>query len=163
MTSSAGRLFDAVAGVLGLCDTASYEGQAAVRLQGLAESAGSPCGVYPVPVQEDAEGALVLDTGALFRAVVEDLLRGHEPKIIARRFHESLAVALARTCRRLRAETGIGRVVLSGGVFQNLLLLKLVEQELGSGGFEVLSHRLVPPNDAGVALGQAAVALARLA
>jgi hydrogenase maturation protein HypF len=157
LTSSAGRLFDAVAAVLGVRDAINYEGQAAVELEQLAdplEPAGYSAGI--------SEGDQLRVTGAdLIRAVVDDIRAGVLPEIVAARFHNGVADAIARTCAILRARTGLGVVALSGGVFQNLLLLERTAGRLEDGGFRVLVHGRVPPNDGGISLGQAAVAAAR--
>jgi hydrogenase maturation protein HypF len=157
LTSSAGRLFDAVAAVLGVRDAINYEGQAAVELEQLAdplEPAGYSAGI--------SEGDQLRVTGAdLIRAVVDDIRAGVLPEIVAARFHNGVADAIARTCAILRARTGLGVVALSGGVFQNLLLLDRTARRLEDGGFRVLVHGRVPPNDGGISLGQVAVAAAR--
>ena len=157
-TSSAGRLFDAVAAIVGVRDAINYEGQAAVELEQLADPAersGYPCGV--------AEGEQLRVLGAdLIRAVVDDTLRGGvSPAIVAARFHQGVADAITRTCGLLRDRSGLGVVALSGGVFQNLLLLDAAASRLESAGFRVLVHGRVPPNDGGISLGQVAVAGAR--
>ncbi|MDQ3752966.1 MAG: carbamoyltransferase HypF [Actinomycetota bacterium] len=150
-TSSAGRLFDAVAALCGLRDRVSYEGQAAAEL----EQAADPTAVaaYPFPLVGGA-----LDGAALVRAVAEDLIGGSPVAEVAARFHNGLAEGLRRACERVRAEQGLATVALSGGSWQNLLLLERVTRGLEDAGFEVLIHRRVPPNDGGVALGQAVVA-----
>src|SRR5262249_25848579 len=151
--------FDAVAALLGVRDTVSYEGQAAVELEWLAwaapetEEEGYVCGLAA-----GAEGALVVDTRPLVRAVVADLERGMDRRVIARRFHVGLADVIALVCDRLREETGLDVVALSGGVFMNVLLTGLATRRLTEAGFRVLRHERVPPNDGGLALGQAAVA-----
>jgi hydrogenase maturation protein HypF len=175
LTSSAGRLFDAVAALLGVRDAVTYEGQAAIELEQLAdptETSGYPAGVLPgdapacsarvVPgaVALAAGDALVIQAGDLVRAVVDDLHAGAAPATIAARFHNGLAAAARGCCVRLRDRTGIGTVALSGGVFQNRLLLDRLTGELGRHGFRVLTHHRVPPNDGGISLGQAAIAAA---
>ncbi|MEU4407229.1 carbamoyltransferase HypF [Streptosporangium sp. NPDC023963] len=158
LTSSAGRLFDAVAAILGLRDTATYEGQAAIALEQCADPAER--GAYPAGTVD--EGALVtIQVADLVRAVVEDTRAGAVPALVSARFHNGLAAATAGVCARLRDETGLGTVALSGGVFQNRLLLEGLVAALGLRGFRVLTHRAVPPNDGGVSYGQAAVAAAR--
>jgi hypothetical protein len=157
LTSSPGRLFDAAAAVLGVRDAINYEGQAAVELEQLAdpgELAGYSAGI--------SEGEQVQVLGAdLIRAVVDDIRGGVSPAIAAARFHHGVADAIARTCAILRERTGLGVVALSGGVFQNLLLLDRTVSRLEGSGFRVLVHGRVPPNDGGISLGQAAVAAAR--
>jgi hydrogenase maturation protein HypF len=157
-TSSAGRLFDALASLLGLRDVNTYEGQAAVEL----EAASSAEGVepYPLPVEDEPT---VLDPRPLVRAVVEDVDRGVPTSVAGARIHETLAAGIAEACARVRRRTGLGTVALSGGCFQNRLLTLRASDRLRAAGFEVLLHARVPPNDGGIALGQAAVAAWRLA
>jgi hydrogenase maturation protein HypF len=177
LTSSAGRLFDAVAAIVGVRDFINYEGQAAIELEQLADSsepdsAGYRCGisvspVSPVslvsPVSSISEGEELRVIGAdLVRAVADDIGRGVARPTVAARFHHGVADAIARTCVLLRARTGLGVVALSGGVFQNLLLLDRTVRRLEAAGLRVLVHSQVPPNDGGISLGQVAVAGARL-
>ncbi|HJU01805.1 MAG TPA: carbamoyltransferase HypF, partial [Actinomycetes bacterium] len=159
VTSSAGRLFDAVAAILGVRDAVNYEGQAAVELEQLADPLER--GAYPVRVAPAGDGLLRLGGSDLVRAVVADLSAGLPSPLIAARFHNGLAAATVTACDVLREETGLGTVALSGGVFQNMLLLERTVASLEAGGFRVLTHSRVPPNDAGISLGQAAVAGAR--
>jgi hydrogenase maturation protein HypF len=160
LTSSAGRLFDAVAAVLGVRDVVSYEGQAAIELEQLADP--SERNAYPLDVEPaGAGGALRLLGTGLVRAVVADQAAGTPAPLIAARFHNGLAAGVLTVCRRLRAERGLDTVALSGGVFQNLLLLERCVGALEEGGFRILLHGRVPPNDGGISLGQAAVAGAR--
>jgi hydrogenase maturation protein HypF len=159
VTSSAGRLFDAVAAILGVRDAVNYEGQAAVELEQLADPVEAAA--YPVGVAPAGDGLLRLAGTDLVRAVVSDLSAGMPPPLIAARFHNGLAAATVAACTALREETGLGTVVLSGGVFQNMLLLERTVAGLEAEGFRVLTHSRVPPNDAGISLGQAAVAAAR--
>jgi hydrogenase maturation protein HypF len=145
-----------VAALLGLREVMTYEGQAAIELEGVAEGgvAGDP---YPLPVVAVGEG-LVLDWGPLLAALIADLEGGRAVADIAATFHLSLAVGTAGICRRIRAESGLGRVVLSGGVFQNRLLSEQLVTLLNDDDFQVFCHRLVPPGDGGLALGQAIIA-----
>src|SRR5262249_28112820 len=110
-----------------------------------------------------AEAPLVVDTRPLIRVVAQEAAKGVPAALIARRFHSTVVGLIALVCRQLRQETGIGTVVLSGGVFQSALLTREVQAPLGADGFGVYRHRLVPPNDGGLSLGQLAVAAARLA
>ncbi|HEX6209422.1 MAG TPA: carbamoyltransferase HypF [Methylomirabilota bacterium] len=160
LTSSAGRLFDAVASLLGLRDRAGFEAQAAMELEALAEPEADR--IYAARL-DDVEGALVVRTTDVVRGVVEDLLAEVPPSRIAARFHATLADVLARVCERIRAGTGLGAVALSGGVFQNAWLQAAAIGRLERSGFEVYTHGQVPANDGGLALGQAAVAARRLA
>jgi len=161
LTSSAGRLFDAVAAVLGVRDVVSYEGQAAIELEQLADPAEADG--YPIEVEQATGGAsgLLIRGTELIRAVVADAAAGTPGPVVASRFHNGLAQVVVEVCRRVRAERGLGAVALSGGVFQNLLLLERTVAGLEAAGFAVLLHGRVPPNDGGISLGQAAVAGAR--
>ena len=164
MTTSAGRLFDAVAALCGVRQTVSYEGQAAMELEYLSAPL-RPDGVYPFRVSDAAsnepEVPLEIDTRPLVAAIAEDVRYGTSAARIGRRFHSTLVEIIVAVCSRIRDNTGLGRVVLSGGVFTNELLSTDTAAELRSHSFEVLRHRLVPANDGGLSLGQLAVAAAR--
>ncbi len=155
-TSSCGRLFDAVASLLDCRQRITYEGQAAMELESLAESAG-PSGSYPYMVKSSAEGSQ-LDFRLTIEAIIEDIAAGEDKKSMARRFHTTIAVASADVCDKIRRAKGVSQVVLSGGVFQNRLLSEELQEILTQRGFQVYTHRLVPPNDGGIALGQAVIA-----
>ena len=157
VTSSAGRLFDAVSALLGIRDVTTFEGQAAIELEQHAdptETAG-----YPLDVTGDLP--LRLPAGAMIRAVVDDLRAGVATGAVAARFHNAVVGLLVGACERVRVERGLSLVALSGGVFQNVLLLERLVARLERAGFDVLTHRQVPCNDGGVSLGQVAVAAAR--
>jgi hydrogenase maturation protein HypF len=161
-TSSAGRLFDAVAAILGVRDAVNYEGQAAVELEQRADPAEP--GAYPLAIHKGEDVArepLRLDGADLIRAVVAEQKAGIDIATIAARFHNGLARAIVAACAVVRDEVGLTTVALSGGVFQNLLLLERTLAGLEARGFRVLVHERVPPNDGGISLGQAAVAGAR--
>jgi hydrogenase maturation protein HypF len=158
LTSSAGRLFDAVAAILGIRDSINYEGQAAVELEQRADLAER--GSYPAAVTDGP--ALQLHGVDLVRAVVADLHAGVPPEVIATRFHHGVADAIVRVCLMLRDSTGVSVAALSGGVFQNVLLLERTVAGLEHSGFRVLTHSRVPPNDGGISLGQVAIAAASL-
>jgi hydrogenase maturation protein HypF len=160
LTSSAGRLFDAIAALLGLRDEVQYEGQAAVELEMLAED--MPIEAYSFGLRCDRR-PMVVETKAMIRGVVDDLLSGEPAPRIAAKFHTTLAEIVLVVCGHIRELTSLGQVALSGGVFQNIHLLTLVVSRLMAHGFEVYTHRRVPPNDGGISLGQAAVANAILA
>ena len=157
-TSSAGRLFDAVAALLDVRDAVTYEGQAAIELEQLAER--DHPGAYPARVDSGAGGHVVQGSD-LVAGVLADLRSGVDRSRIAARFHRGLARAVVEVCGALRGETGLGTVALSGGCFANVILLEAVSDGLRKEGFEVLRHRQVPCNDGGISLGQAAVAAAR--
>jgi hydrogenase maturation protein HypF len=158
-TSSAGRLFDAVAAILGVRDSVNYEGQAAVELEQLADPAETAA--YPAEIDKADGGLLRLAGTSLVRAVAAELEAGVAPPLIAARFHNGLAATTVAACQAVRDDTGLTTVALSGGVFQNLLLLERTAAALDQAGFRVLTHSRVPPNDGGISLGQAAVAGAR--
>jgi hydrogenase maturation protein HypF len=158
VTTSAGRLFDAVAAFLGLHPRAGFEGQAAMALEALADPAER--GAYPfplVPAARSGEPAL-LDWGPLLLALLEDGARGVETSTRSARFHNALVDGIAAVAH----DAGAPRVALSGGCFQNRFLVDRTRERLTAEGFEVLTHRLVPPNDGGIALGQVMVAAARI-
>lgn len=152
-SSSIGRLFDAASALVGFTRENTFEGQAAIRLEQLARS-GDDRGAepYPFPV----EGG-TLDPRPLLRAILRDRLRGLPPARIARRFHRGIARGLAGAIIRLCEEHTLETVVLSGGVFQNGLLLGMLVEETPPG-IELWSNRVVPPNDGGISLGQVAMA-----
>jgi hydrogenase maturation protein HypF len=157
ITSSAGRLFDAVAALVGLCDRVTFEGQAAIALEQCADPLER--GEYPTHLR--GIDLLELPGDELIRGVVDDLRIGHSASRIAARFHNSLAHLVVEACGQLRARTGLGVAALSGGVFQNALLLERVCDGLEGAGFTVLTHSVLPANDGGLSFGQAVVAAAR--
>jgi hydrogenase maturation protein HypF len=155
LTSSMGRLFDAVSSLLSVRDTVNYEGQAAIELEMIADPEEKE--PYPFEILEK-EKPLVIDPMEMVRGIVQDLIRHHSPSRISGKFHRTMARLVVETCRRIRSNSGLDRVVLSGGVFQNALLLALVFDGLRDNGFEVYTHHLVPANDGGISLGQAVIA-----
>jgi hydrogenase maturation protein HypF len=158
LTSSCGRLFDGIASLLGRRDRVSYEGQAAVELEDLARES-SVAGAYPVELARGSQGLLV-EIGPIVAAAAADVRRGVPAADIARRFHSTIVDLIRRTCLAIREETALDRVVLSGGVFMNAIVLEEASEALAREGFAVHRHRLVPPNDGGLCLGQLAVAAA---
>lgn len=159
LTTSAGRLFDAVASLLGVAHVSTYEGEAAMRLEALAMTWSQPVG--PLPVRLSDESLMRINTVGLVAALVELRLQGHAPAEIAAIFHESLAVAIVSTCSAIAVRTGLQRVALSGGVFQNALLLERTLHLLAEGELTAYANEAVPANDGGVSLGQALVASSR--
>jgi hydrogenase maturation protein HypF len=159
LTTSAGRLFDAVAAALNICRERTFEGQPAIELEMAADP--TETGRYQMPLLKEDE-TLVLDSVSLFRWIVEEHLAGVVNAITAARFHNSLIAALAVACEAVRDNGGPNLAALSGGVFQNAWLAVGLKTRLEELGFEVLTHTLVPPNDGGIALGQVAAAAARL-
>jgi hydrogenase maturation protein HypF len=160
-TSSLGRLFDAVAALLGLHDTVLYEGQAAIELE-IVAAKDVQVDPYPFTVQRSAHTPAILDVAPMIRAIVGDIQQGLPVSQIASRFHYSIAELLAVIASDVRVLTGLNDVALSGGVFQNRLLLETLMQRLKAMDFQVYINRRVPPNDGGLSLGQLAVAAARL-
>lgn len=162
LTSSAGRLFDAVASLAGIRQTNAYEGQAAMELE-FAVPRDAPADRYPFRIAGpgpggEAAGAWVLDWEPMMRDILHDLQRETSPGIVAARFHNTLAAAIVEVARRAGEE----RVVLSGGCFQNSYLTRRAVECLEAAGFRPYRHQRIPPNDGGIALGQACVAAAAL-
>lgn len=155
LTSSMGRLFDAVASLLGLCQISTFEGEAAMALETVVDPA--EVGVYHWNIPALGK-PLILDPAPVIHSLLADQRRGMDAGRIAARFHNGVARLITEVCLRLHRETGLNQVALSGGVFQNVTLLKKTLPLLRAEGFEVLLHRLVPPNDGGLALGQAVIA-----
>ncbi len=162
VTTSAGRLFDAVAAIAGLRARIGHEGQAAMELEAAARLEES--GAYPLElVEEDGPGGerlLVLDPGETIRALCADLAEGAAPGDVSARFHNGLAAATAAALAAAAGARGLDAAVLSGGVFQNRLLLERTVEHLRAAGLRVLVPERLPPNDGGIAYGQAAVAAA---
>ena len=164
-TSSLGRLFDAVAALLGLPSgsaTQLYEGQAAIELE-IQATQSSQLESYPFSIERQGDKIpAVLDVSPMVRAIVHDIQQGMPVPIIASRFHRTVAVLLADACDEIRKQTGINVVALSGGVFQNRLLLEQLLALLEDRNFQVYINRRVPPNDGGLCLGQIVIAAAQL-
>jgi hydrogenase maturation protein HypF len=159
LTSSMGRLFDAISSLLSIRDEVHYEGQAAIELEMITDPEGE--GEYPFQIHQE-ENPMVIDTLEIVRGIVRDLIDGVSSPKISGKFHRTIASLIIRTCEAIRAKEGLNRLALSGGVFQNIFLLSLVTKGLRESGFEVYTHHLVPPNDGGISLGQAVVGHMRL-
>ena len=159
LTSSAGRLFDAVSALAGVREEIDYEAQAAIELEMLApnevDEFRSNC--YPFSIVEH-QGMRVVKLGELFSMIVQDVKNQIPVPIISLKFHNTMAQIVVEMCKMIVKETGITQVALSGGVFQNRLLLKLTTTALQRDDFSVLTHHLVPCNDGGISLGQAVIA-----
>jgi hydrogenase maturation protein HypF len=151
-TSSVGRLFDAVASLLDIRQAVNYEGQAAIELESVCDP--EEFSAYSLPPCSGTS----LEVSSLFPEILKDMKKGVPVPIIAAKFHNSLAALILRVAQRLRRERQIREVLLSGGVFQNVTLLKRALDLLREADFVVYTHRLVPPNDGGISLGQAMVA-----
>lgn len=157
--SSCGRLFDAVSAILGVCRESTYEGQAAIEL-------GELVAWHPAPGEKMNPYRFELRAGVfsparLLAGILGDCGRGAPPAEVARRFHDTVAAMAAAGADLVRARTGLNRVVLSGGCWHNRYLLEAAREVLRTKGFEVFYHRLVPPGDGGISLGQALVARRR--
>jgi hydrogenase maturation protein HypF len=156
LTSSCGRLFDAVAALLGLVDESSFEGEPAISLEMAAsEVPGAP---YGYALLEHPDGHLEMSPRQTFADIIADLRRGVDKAGIATRFHATLATAFTEVALRLRASTGVGSVALGGGVFLNTLLVTDLRRRLTSQGFAVFQPQEAPPGDGGLSLGQVALA-----
>jgi hydrogenase maturation protein HypF len=161
LTSSMGRLFDAVAALCGLRTAVTYEGQAAIELEAACDPAER--GSYPIALAQDGGGSLVIDPREAIRAVTADVARGLACGVIARRFHAAVAHVTVQACASLAAANGTELVVLGGGVFQNRRLLEAVAGGLGAAGLRVLIPERLPIGDGGISYGQAAIAAHRTA
>jgi len=159
LTSSLGRVFDGVAAILGTRQAVSFEGQAAMELETLAT--GRTKKSYPFELMRDGDNVM-LDLRLLVRAIAEERIKGKEPTAIAAAFHRTIIGALVAMTVAVREQTGLGKAVLSGGCFQNRVLLEGTVRELEKRDIEVYTHQLLPANDGCIALGQAIVAAAQL-
>ena len=158
LTSSMGRLFDAVASIAGIRDEITFEAEAAIELENIADAEGA------LPYQFIVKGGspVQIDPAPMIRNIVDDVNNGVPKGIMAGRFHATVAEMALKMAEAVRKETGLERAVLSGGVFQNRLLFALTNQGLINAGFKVYSQEKVPANDGGISLGQAVVAWERI-
>ena len=167
LSTSVGRLFDAVSAILGIRHKSSFEGEASMALEFAAEAYEQNNHVQKQnekidPLVYEEDGHIILNTQLLVQRIVEAKLQGSDSDRLAYWFHKILAEQITAVCVEARNVSGRQKVALSGGVFQNRLLLRLTEERLTEEGFEVLRHRMVPPNDGGIAVGQAAYGMAQL-
>ncbi len=146
-----GRLFDAVSALIGLRQEVNYEAQAAIELESRAD--WGEAGAFQFGIREG-----LLDPAPVIRSIVSDLSDGVSVQVIAARFHNGVAQAVLEVCTSAREKHGLDRVVLSGGVWQNMFLMRKTVDLLWGDNFKILIHRKVPANDGGLALGQAAIA-----
>ncbi len=160
-STSAGRLFDAVSAILGIRRFSTFEGEASMALE-FAAKKGKPLPRPEPLLKESGNGGFVLSTGALVKEIVNARLAGESPAELAYEFHAVLAEMICAGVERMREKYRLQTCALSGGVFQNLLLTGLCAAGLRRRGFRVLLHSLIPPNDGGIALGQAAAAMFKL-
>ena len=167
LSTSVGRLFDAVSAILGIRHKSSFEGEASMALEFAAEAYEQKDHEQKQnekrdPLVYEEDGHVILNTQLLVQRIVEAKLQGADSSRLAYWFHEILAEQITAVCVEARNVSGRQKAVLSGGVFQSRLLLRLTEERLTEEGFEVLRHRMVPPNDGGIAVGQAAYGMAQL-
>jgi hydrogenase maturation protein HypF len=155
LTSSCGRLFDAVSSLINVRDDATYEAQAAIELEMIAETDISDIYSYNIIPIDDK---YIIDLGDMFREIISDLDHKVSKGVISAKFHNTVADFIASMCEKLRAESDIQRVVLSGGTFQNNYLISKVNEKLLEKGFSIYFHKRIPTNDGGISLGQAVVA-----
>ena len=153
-TSSAGRLFDAVSALTGVCTEASYHAEAPMRLESVA--AENIPDSYPFAIQEKQ-----ISFKPMFSGLIGDMENGKSSSVISAKFHNTVVAVVEKVVEKLSVTTGLKKVVLSGGSFQNKILLKDTEILLHNKGFEVYSHEMVTSNDGGIALGQLAIAARR--
>jgi len=159
LTSSMGRLFDAVSAILGLRMLANYEGQPAIELEMIADELES--GYYQFRYEEEND-KIIIDPVPVISRLVEELAKNGNREKISARFHNSISRMIVEVCEKLREQSGISAVALSGGVFQNFRLLSQATALLREKKFKVYVHRMVPTNDGGISLGQAAIGLRRM-
>lgn len=159
LTSSVGRLFDAVAAIAGVCQEIDYEAQAAIELEMLATNSvdAKKPRIYPFNIEVE-NGVRIIRLKELLRTVIEDVIKKKAVSEVSLKLHNTIAKITAEMCQDIAKETGLQQVALSGGVFQNRLLLRLTLRQLKQVGFQVFTHHLVPCNDGGIALGQAVIA-----
>lgn len=166
-STSAGRLFDAVSAILGIRRSSSFEGEASTALEFAAEEYEKQNISQEYDIKTDAliyeaDGRVILDTKLLVKQITEAKMQGEDTGKLSYMFHQVLSEMIEAACIRARKESGRNIAALSGGVFQNRLLLRFTEKRLEDAGFEVLRHRMIPPNDGGIAIGQAAYGMYKL-
>lgn len=159
LTSSCGRLFDGVSSLLGVCDVITYEGQAAIELEMLADKSIKEGYYWPLP---RGKLPVVIDQEPLLCSIIHDLKAGVPSATISAKFHNAVAEMVSVVCCLIREQEGLSKVALSGGVFQNIYLLKRTLGHLRRKGFTPYIHHQVPCNDGGIALGQAVIANAKV-
>ncbi|UCG11282.1 MAG: carbamoyltransferase HypF [Deltaproteobacteria bacterium] len=157
-TSSCGRLFDGIAALVGLRDRIAYEGQAAIELEQCLEPTNER---YEYECRE-ADGRLLMSPTVIFTQIYKDAVSGVPAGVISGKFHQTLVAMFTEACVRLGQMYGLGRVICSGGVFQNVFLLENLERQLQAAGLEVYTPQAIPANDACISLGQAVVGAASL-
>ncbi|MEQ8202000.1 MAG: carbamoyltransferase HypF, partial [Syntrophomonadaceae bacterium] len=154
-TSSCGRIFDAAAAVLGICTVNNYEGQAAIELEAMADRYGQNRYGYRL---EKTDSGLIMDAMPMWGEMLQDMEGGRPKGLISRKFHLTMVDLFTAALIQARDEAGLNKVVLSGGVFHNQIILLELTLKLLALDFEVYQHQLIPPGDGGIALGQAIIA-----
>jgi len=157
VTSAMGRLFDAVASLIGVRNDVSYEAQAAIGMEVISKPCMFFASPYPYLIEETPNGKLIR-LKELLTAIVQDVRRNKSAGVIGARFHKTIGEIAVEVCKQARTKTSLNEVALSGGVWQNQILLNLVRDGLEQAGFIVYFHKQVPTNDGGLALGQAVIA-----
>ena len=160
LTSSTGRLFDAVSALLMICHEVSYDSQAAIALEASADVEESTSTAYPFGMKAGPDGCRIMDTGPWVRQMVADIKKGVPRGRIAARFHLTLSRMMVDAAAAVGQETGLERIVLSGGVFNNDTIFSQITRMLVAKGFKVYTHSIVPCGDGGIALGQVMAAAA---
>ena len=155
MTSSIGRLFDAASALAGIRQKVNYEGQAAIEFEALVDETERAS--YSFGLNQDK-----VEVQTVVEALINDVMAGVHISKISARFHNGLAQSVREICSKIKSETGIDEVILSGGVWQNITLLGRTLSLLKNDGFRVYIHRKVPTNDGGLSLGQAVIAATRM-
>jgi hydrogenase maturation protein HypF len=159
LTSSMGRLFDAVSSLAGVRQKVNYEAQAAMELEALANPDEKQA--YPFGIPREA-GVGIIDPLPMLNALLADIQAGKSKDILSARFHNGVAMMVVQACQVIRNETGINEIALSGGVWQNMTLFQKTLSSLQKEGFRVYFHQQVPTNDGGLALGQAVMAFHKI-
>ena len=158
MTSSAGRLFDAVSSIIGIRDEITFEGEAAIEMEMKAEKKCS--GIYPYEINSE-NNIMLIDASLIIAGLLKDIFLKMSQSLISAKFHNTMAEIILDVCCKIREESGLNITALSGGVFQNMLLLEKAVKKLEDKGFKVITHSKVPANDGGISLGQAVIAAYR--
>lgn len=161
LTSSLGRLFDGIASIIGIRNHVTFEGQAAIALEMTAQKAfDANQKISSYPCEWEESDSIIIKPCKIIRGVIKDMNGGKNISLIAAKFHQTLIKLFSELCDVIKVKTKHNRVVLSGGVFQNSIMLKGLTESLQKNGFDVFSHKIVPTNDGGISLGQAVVARA---
>jgi hydrogenase maturation protein HypF len=158
LTSSAGRLFDAVSSIIGIKDKITFEGEAAIEMEMKAERKCT--GIYSYEINSE-NNIMLIDASLIIAGLHKDIFLKMPQSLISAKFHNTMAEIILDVCAKIREESGLNITALSGGVFQNMLLLEKSVKKLEDKGFKVITHSKVPANDGGISLGQAVIAARR--